>query len=366
MTGTIVGIDLAKNSFSVHVANASGVMIKRIKKLSRSGLMDFVSKTPSTTIALEACGGAHHWSRSFAKCGHQVKMMAPQFVKPYVKADKTDAKDAAAISEAATRKHMNFVAAKNLSQQDMKMLHSIRNRLVTNKVQLTNEMRGLLLEYGIVAAKGDSSLKKKTLQIIEEGPTKGTWEEVTPALQREMRKLLNELSDLEKDIAEKDVQIKNVCESDEDIKQLMKIPGVGPVTASAIVAHVGDAKTFKSGRQFAAYFGLVPREHSTGGKTRLLGISKRGDKTIRSLLIHGARASLAAKNFVKAERREHYMQQRSRQVTWAHGLAEVKGTNKAAVALANKNARIIWAVLAKGSEYDPQHKSVRPKRPEIW
>ena len=359
MQNTIVAIDLAKNSFYVHIADKQGRMIKQKKKLSRLGLRKFISSLAPSTIAIEACGGSNHWARKFAELGHTVKMIAPQFVKPYVKADKTDAKDAAAIAEASSRHHMNFVAVKTLSQQDIKALHSIRNRLVGNKVQLTNEMRGILNEYGIIAAKGDSALKKKVIEIIDRNFESKDWEEVTDFLRTKAQELYDELCELEKRIAQKDTEISHHCKNDDAIKRLMKIPGIGPITASTLVAHVGNAKTFKSARQFASYFGLVPREHSTGGKTRLLGISKRGDKHIRTLFIHGARALVAGVRYVKKERFADWMQTRSRQLRWAHKLLETKGMNKTVVALANKHARIAWAILAKDMDFDPEHKSVK-------
>jgi transposase len=362
MENTIVGIDLAKNSFYVHIADKHGRMIKQKKKLSRSGLIKFAAKLSPSTIAIEACGGSNHWARKFSELGHMVKMIAPQFVKPYVKADKTDARDAAAIAEASSRQHMNFVSIKTLAQQNTKLLHSIRNRLVGNKVQLTNEVRGILNEYGIIAAKGDSALKKKMIEMIDVAYEGCDWEEVSDFLRTKVQELYEELCELEKKIDQRDKEIQAHCKSDDTIRRLMKVPGIGPITASALVAHVGNAKTFTSGRQFAAYFGLVPREHSTGGKTRLLGISKRGDKQIRSLLIHGARALIAGVRYVKKEKYEDWMQERSRQLRWAHTLLEKKGMNKTAVALANKHARIAWAILAKDMDYDPQHKSVRLKK----
>lgn len=362
MQNTIVAIDLAKNSFYVHVADKQGRMIKQKKKLSRSGLRKFASTMEPSTIAIEACGGSNHWARKFIELGHTVKMIAPQFVKPYVKADKTDAKDAAAIAEAASRQHMNFVPVKNLNQQDMKALHSIRNRLVGNKVQLTNEMRGILNEYGVVAAKSDSALKKKVIEILDNAYESSEWEEISDFIKSKARELYDELCELEDKIEQKDKEISAHCKSDETIQRLMKVPGIGRITASSLVAHVGNAKTFTSGRQFAAYFGLVPREHSTGGKTKLLGISKRGDKGIRTLFIHGARAVVASAKFVKKDRYDDWMEERSRQLRWAHTLLEKKGMNKTVVALANKHARIAWAILTKDMDYDPQHKSVRMKK----
>jgi transposase len=234
--------------------------------------------------------------------------------------------------------------------------------LVGNKVQLPNEIRGIFNEYGIIAAKGDSALKKKIIEIIDRNYESSEWEEISDFLRSKAQELYEELIQLELKIDQKDTEISTFCKSDETVKRLMKVPGIGPITASALVAHVGNAKTFTSGRQFAAYFGLVPREHSTGGKTRLLGISKRGDSQIRSLLIHGARALIAGVRYVKKERYDDWMQERSRQLRWAHTLLENKGMNKTAVALANKHARIAWAILAKDIDYDPQHKSVRTKK----
>ena len=358
MQNTIVAIDLAKNSFSVHVADRQGRMLQQKKKLSRSGVRKFVANLKPSIIAIEACGGSNHWARHFLALGHNVKMIAPQFVKPYVKADKTDAKDAAAIAEAASRHHMNCVPVKNLQQQNIKALHAIRNRLVVNKVQLTNETRGILNEYGIIVTKGDSALRKKLVAMIDDSYEAFEGEEFSSFLRCKMADLYEELCELEQRIAKQDKEIAAYCKIDEAVVRLMKVPGIGPITASSLVAHVGNAAEFKSGRQFAAYFGLVPREHSTGGKTKLLGISKRGDKNIRTLLIHGARAVLNSGKYVKKKNQESWSHGRSRQLCWAQMLVDKKGSNKAAVALANKHARIAWVILAKGVNYDPQHKSM--------
>lgn len=361
---SIVAIDLAKSSFAVHIANKEGRMLKQHKKVSRARLRVLIGKLPPSRIAMEACGSAHHWARVFRAAGHEISLIAPQFVKPYVKANKNDANDAAAIAEAASRQHMNFVSVKTLQQQDMKMLHSIRSRLVTGKVCLTNQIRGILYEYGITVPQGDGRLRAKLADLLDESstPEENCYEEITGLLKGEIREIREELVSLEAKIAAKDAQIKELCNQDESIKELMKIPGIGHITASAIVAHAGNASTFSSGRQFAAYFGLTPNESSTGGKTRLGGISKRGDKTIRTLLIHGARAVLSAAKFVKEANFEKWSASRSRSQKWAQPLAELKGLNRAAVALANKHARIIWVILSKGAKYQPDHISARPAR----
>jgi len=329
MNITAVGIDLAKNVFHVHgVDERGGVVIK--KKLNRNQILDFVRNLPQTLIGLEACGGAHYWGREFRACGHEVRMMAPQFVKPYVKANKNDMADAEAICEAVTRPNMRFVGIKEVEQQEVLMIHRIRSRLVRQRTALSNEIRGLLMEFGVTIPQGIWSVKKFLKE--EEFECKG---KVTAFAVRAFKELKEEFFEINRRVEGHDKTINQMAKSHPICVQLMTIPGVGPITATAAMASVGEAKHFKNGRQFAAWLGLVPRQNSTGGKQRLLGISKRGDKYLRALLIHGARA---VSRYATAKT--------DRLSVWVAKLMEKKGVNKASVAYANKIARAMWVILS--------------------
>ncbi len=334
---SVLGIDLAKQVFHVIGMDDAGTIIWR-KRLTRSGLMPFIAKLPPVVIGMEACGGAHYWARRFREHGHMVKLMAPQFVKPYVKANKHDMADAEAIGEAVTRPTMRFVPVKELAQQDFQALHRIRERLVKARTALINEMRGLLHEYGIVLPQGVTKFRRGLLPKLEQEQAKLT------ALSRAIfRQLYAEWLTLEERLAYYNEQLETICQAHPVCQRLLTIPGIGPLTATALVAAVSDATHFKNGRQFAAWLGLVPRQHSTGGKPRLLGISKRGDRYLRKLLVHGARATLRW-----AKRKQ------DRRSRWIHALVERRGTNRAVVALANKNARIVWVLLTTDQVYTPE------------
>lgn len=334
MKVSVLGIDLAKSVFQLHGNDSSG---KRVlsKRLSRSEFKRFVAQIPPCLIAMEACSGAHHWAREFRKYGHEVRLISPQFVKPFVKSNKNDSADAEAIAEAAMRPNMRFVAIKELCHQELQALHRGRSLLVAQKVALGNALRGFLIEHGYAVAPGDGPLGKALPQMIEsnEPGFSGMFLNL-------LQSLWNQLKLVEQEILSMDRQIKKIAQADERCRRLQKIEGVGPMTATAIIAAVPDPKDFKNGRQFSAWLGLVPKQWSSGNKTQLLGISKRGDGYIRMLLIHGARAALRT-----AEKRD------TRRSRWVLEKAESRGNNKAAVAFANHNARIIWALLAKNQEY---------------
>jgi len=329
-----VGIDLAKNVFHLVGTDTRGTILWR-KRLARNALMPFMAQLPPVTIGMEACGGSHYWARQFRQQGHDVKLMAPQFVKPYVKSNKNDMRDAEAIAEAVTRPTMRFVPIKEVDQQDIQALHRIRARLMKERTALINEMRGLLGEYGIVLPKGVTQLRKGLLGKLEEEQAK-----LTPLSEELFHRLFNELVKLEEQIAYYDAKLKAMATSHPECLRLLTIPGIGPLSATALVAAMRDASAFKNGRQFAAWLGLVPRQHSTGGQTNLLGISKRGDSYLRKLLIHGARATLRWAD-LKTDRRSQ----------WIRELIARRGSNRAAVAVANKNARIVWALLSRGGVY---------------
>ncbi len=305
------------------------------RKLTRKKLAWFLANCPSCLVGMEACGGAHFWARKFKAMGHEVRLIGPQFVKPYVKSNKNDLVDAEAICEAVQRPTMRFVPAKSIEQQDIQSLHRARSMAVSHRTAQVNQLRGLLMEYGIVHPQGIANLRKAVPEILEDAEN-----ELSPMFRDLLAGLRDELVRLDQRVADYDARIKGLSEQSQACKRLMRIPGVGPMSATALVAAVADASVFKSGREMAAWLGLVPRQLSTGGKPKLLGISKRGDAYLRKLLIHGARAALrvAAK---KQDRRNR----------WVVEVADRRGQNIAAVALANKNARTAWVLLSKGQDY---------------
>lgn len=334
MTIARVGVDLAKLVFQVHGVNRAEKVQQR-KQLRRSQMLDYFGKLEPCLIGMEACSSAHYWARELSKFGHDVRLMAPQFVKPYVKSGKNDANDAEAICEAVGRPSMRFVAIKTVEQQVIQAEHRIRSRLVKSRTALTNEIRGFLAEFGVIVAKSLGPLRRALPELLEdaENGLPGDFRVLLMGLNEELRAL-------DERIAAFDARIAQVAREDDRIKRLLEIEGIGPITASALVAAVGDATQFNSGRDMAACFGLTPRQHSSGGKNRLGRISKRGDKYIRMLLVHGARAALKA-----AQNKEDG---RSR---WVKNLADRRNKNIATVALANKNARIAWSILSRGESY---------------
>src|SRR5262252_1558365 len=268
---SVLGIDIAKRLFHAIGMDERGTIVFR-KRLSRHDLIPFIAKLPPVRIGIEACGGAHYWARRFREYGHEVKHMAPQFVKPYVKSNKNDSRDAEAIAAAVTRPTMRFVPIKDVAQQDIQALHRVRERLMGERTALVNEVHGLLHEYGIVLPKGVAKFRQAVVGKLEADKDKLT------ALSQEMFwKLVEEFVALEKQLAYYQEKLEALATTHPECQRLMTIPGIGPLTATALVAAVSDASAFKNGRQFAAWLGLVPRQHATGGKERLLGISKRGD-----------------------------------------------------------------------------------------
>ncbi len=334
MTILRMGIDLSKSTFHVHaVDDAERVMMQRV--MTRTELRRFLAMTPACTVATESCGSAFHWARYAASCGHRTQIIASQFVKPYVKSNKNDFNDAAAICEAASRPSMRFVPTKSIEQQDIQALHRVRTRRVAERTALGNQIRGLLLEFGIVIGLGLTTLKRRVPDIVADENN-----ELTPRGRALFRELYDELIELEGKVAMVERKIGQVFKASEACRRLAEIRGVGPLISTALIAAVGDARVFKNGRHMAAWLGLVPRQQTTGGKPRLLGISKRGDRHLRTLLIHGARSALRVV--------DRHPDRRSR---WAADLAQRRGANIATVALANKTARIAWAMLAHGESY---------------
>lgn len=335
---TTVGIDLAKNVFQVHGVNERGkTMLK--KQLKREQMMLFFTNLPPCLIGMEACGSAHYWANQLQRVGHIVKLMAPQFVKPYVKTNKNDAADAEAICEAVTRPTMRFVPIKSREQLAVLALHRARQGFVKARTAQANQIRGLLAEQGIIIPKGIVHISLCLPKILEES------ENDLPGTFRQLLNRLGEhLKELDRHTKELEVQIQRWHRENAASKKLAQIPGIGPITASALVASVGNATNFENSRQLAAWLGLVPRQHSSGGKQTLLGISKRGDSYLRTLLIHGARAVLRV-----AERKAEHAG------SWLAGIMERRNQNVAAVALANKNARIVWALLAHDRVFEPNY-----------
>lgn len=329
----VLGIDLAKNVFQLHGADSKGKCVLR-KRLGREKLIEFVTNLLPCVIGIEACTGAHHWARLFEKMGHTVKMMAPQFVKPYVRSNKNDRNDARAIAEAVGRPDMKFVPIKKIEQQDILLLHRARALVIKQRTAQANQIRGLLAEYGVIIPKGITHLMKLK-EILDDNK-----EKLTEKSQTIFIKLNEQLKIYNIEISAYDKQIEIMANQDVMCKEIMKINGIGPLTASAAVATIGDAKVFKNGREVSAWLGLVPKQHSSGNTIRLSGISKRGDRYVRTLLIHGART--VVKNC------ENKTDGKS---LWIANKKQRCGYNKAAVALANKNARIIWAILARGECY---------------
>ncbi len=333
-----VGVDLAKNVFQLHGVDRQGNAVWR-RRLRRHQWLEVLLATidADCVVGMEACGGAHHWARELQARGITVRLIAPQFVKPYVKRNKNDRNDAEAICEAMIRPSMRFVAVKTVEQQDIQAIHRVRSTVMSQRRAKANQIRGLVAEYGLVAP----------LQIVNLRSAVPVWlEDAENGLTDCFRTLLNELwvdlQQLDTRLKALDKQIAAIARSNPVTQRLQQLRGVGPLVATALVATVGDGSHFNKGRQMAAAIGLTPRQHSTGDKRRLLGISKRGDTYLRTLLIHGARAVVS-----QAKHRDDHLSR------WVTDIAKRSHTNVAAVALANKTARIAWAMLREQSDYDP-------------
>jgi transposase len=325
---TTFGIDLAKNVFQVHGIDEHGKVLVK-KQLRRDQMATFFVNLPPCLVGMEACGSAHHWARKLQAMGHTVRLMAPQFVKPYVKSNKNDAADAEAICEAVGRPNMRFVPIKNVEQQAVLALHRARQGFVKARTAQANQIRGLLGEFGLIVPQGIGYITTRVPELIEdaENPLPGSFRQL-------VQRLLDHLKELDRQVEEIEAQIQAWHRNSELSMRLAQVPGIGPITASALVASVGDAKNFDDGRQLAAWLGLVPRQHSSGGKSNLLGMSKRGDSYLRTLLIHGARSVI------------YRAGQKAEPCSWINAVVQRRNKNIAAVALANKNARIVWALLA--------------------
>ena len=331
---TSVGIDLAKNVFQVHAVDERGKVVLR-RQLRRDQMTAFFANLPPCLIGMEACGSAHHWARTLQSFGHTARLMSPQFVKPYVKSNKNDVADAEAICEAVARPNMRFVPVKSVEQQAVLSLHRVRQGFVKARTAQANQIRSLLGEFGLIMPAGISHIAKRVPGLLED-----TSNPLPGSLRQLITRLTEHLKDLDQLVDEFETQIKAWHRSSELSMRLEKIPGIGPLGASALVASIADATSFDNGRQLSAWLGLVPRQHSSGGKPTLLGISKRGDVYLRTLLIHGARSAILA-----AQRKAVNTN------VWLAGLLDRRHPNVAAVALANKNVRTVWALLAHGRQF---------------
>ncbi|TLY21948.1 MAG: IS110 family transposase [Nitrospirae bacterium] len=331
---TTLGIDLAKQVFQLHGVDARGhaVLSRRVK---RSQLVAAVASLPPCVIGMEACASAHHWGRAFEQLGHTVKLMSPQYVKPYVKTNKNDCRDAEAICEAVSRPTMRFVAIKTVDQADLQAVHRSRTLLIKTRTAFINQIRGLLAEYGLVIAQSPEKVRPALVRFLDDAESG-----LTAFARETFSELYEQLVELEQRITKVNQRLDRLFNTHPVCRKLAAVPGIGPLTATALLAAISRPHVFQNGRHLAAWLGLVPRQFSSGGHARLGGLSKRGNRYVRTLLIHGARAVV--------QRAAHKTDARAR---WMWALKCRKGTNVAAVALANKNARVIWALLAHDEVY---------------
>lgn len=334
---TTIGLDLAKNVFQIHAADETGNPLLK-KRLRRGQLFGFFAGLSPCLVGMEACGSAHYWARELQSLGHEVRLIAPQFVKPFVKTNKNDASDAEAICEAVQRPTMRFAPIKSCEQQSILMLHRSRELLVRQKTMLLNALRGHCGEFGIVAPQGASRVGELVAIIKDDKDDR------LPDTAREaLGILVHQLGSVKEQISALEKKLKAWHKTNEDSRRLETIPGIGVITASALVATIGDGRQFKSGRELAAWLGLVPRQNSSGNKQRLGRISKRGDKYLRKLLVHGARTVLRW-SMIKKEKRS----------IWLEAMLHRRPTNVVLVAMANKTARVVWALLSRNETWQPR------------
>lgn len=334
MTIVTLGIDIAKNVFQLHGVNHGGrVVLKR--RVTRDQLLEVIAQIDRCTIVVEACTGAFCWARKFEALGHQVKIISPQYVKPFVRRQKNDGNDAEAICTAARHPHIPFVPKKTVEQQDIQALHRARQRMVNHRTAVVSQIRGLLLDRGLAMAKSITRARRSIPDILAD-----ITNDLTALAREAIAELYDLFRDLDRRIASFDKKIERIFFESEPCQRIAKIKGVGPKTATAIIAAIGDGSEFKNGRHLAAWVGLVPRQFSSGDRKVLMGISKRGSQHLRSLLVHGARAVVRTAPSKTDPNNE-----------WVNQLRERRGFNRATVAVANKNARIIWAVLRTGEPY---------------
>ncbi len=336
MNISIAGLDLAKNVFHVVFFDRHHKEVRK-RMLRRGQVLSFFANTPPTRIGMEACSGASYWGRELRKLGHEVTLIPPQHVKPYVRGNKNDYNDARAIAEAAARPGMPTVPVKTVEEQDIQAVHRIRSQCIRDRTALCNSTRGLLAEYGIVMPQGVTNLRKRMPELLEDQDNA-----LTPLFKQMLARRYEQLVEIDSHIDFYAQAIKKHSQKDESCKHLQTIPGFGPIVSSAFKSAIGDGRAYSKGRHVSASLGLVPRQHSSGGKNVLLGISKRGDSYLRSMLVHGARSVV-----LQASRKDDRLSR------WINRLREERGINKATVALANKMARIGWAILRNNTSYKP-------------
>jgi transposase len=331
-----IGIDLGKTTFHLVALGPAGQVLVR-RKFSQKQLLTYMANLVSSLVGLEACSGAHFLGRALRSQGHDVRLIPAQFVKPFVKSNKNDFLDAEAIAEAVARQNMRFVPIKTDDQLDLQAIHRVRDRLIACRTAVINQLRAFLLERGMTFAKSPAKLKLAMPEILENADSN-----LTPRMRNLVADLWTEWKSLDQQIRASDLEVEQIATSDPACHRLRSIPGIGPLIATAIVAAIGNGAAFRKGREFAAFVGLVPRQYSTGGKARLMGISKRGNSYLRKLLIHGARAAVVR---MKRERAPFG--------GWLNGLEQRAPRHVVVTATANKLARIAWAVLSSGDPYRP-------------
>ncbi len=336
---SIIGIDLAKNSMQLHGVDTKGrVALKKTLKCDKA--IEFFANLSPCLVGMEACATSAYWARTIESCGHTVKRIHPRFVKPFLMGDKNDANDAAAICEAVQRPQMRFVPHKNQEQANIQAIHRVRKGFVQDRTATINQIRGLLAENGIVLKQGACHVRSSLIAIIDNQES-----ELTGTLRKLLSALYEHLQHLDKQIAIQSTELQQLAKQNNKCKRLVKVPGIGYLTATILLTVTGRPTDFKNGREFAAFLGLVPRQYSTGGKSRLFGIIKRGNSAVRTLLIHGARAVL------RSMKLGHKPFGNGRMTVWLAELLERRGYNRTCVALANKMARIVWNMMATGAEF---------------
>lgn len=334
MKTSVIGLDIAKNIFHLYSVGDDNKPFK--KKIKRAELLAFFANYRASLIGIEACGSAHHWARELIKLGHEVILLNARYVKSFVIGNKNDFNDASGIFDAVTRPNKRTVTIKTIEQQDIQLVHTIRNGLISKRTALVNQTRGLLSERGIIISKGIQQVRKQLPLILEDAENN-----LTPLSREMFAEHYERLVALDEEIKTQDGRISRLCQSHELSKRFIDVRGVGPLVATAILFDIGDGKGYARGSDYAASLGVVPRQHSSGDKPLYLGISKRGNRYIRTQLIHGARSVIS-----------HCEKKQDKLSVWLQGLVERRGFNRAAVALANKNARILWAMTTRGTVYD--------------
>jgi transposase len=333
---TTIGLDIAKQVFHVVCCDRNGKVIKK-RMLKRRQVLEYFVKLPRCLVGMEACSSANYWARELEALGHEVKLLPPQYVKAFVRGNKNDYNDALGIAEAVRCAEMRFVAIKTPAQQDIQALHRLRERRVAERTALCNQVRGLLAEYGLVLPKGVNTLRRRIPELLEDAENG-----LSALFRRLLAECYEQLQELDRHIDKYTKEMTRHSREDEACQRLQTIPGYGPIVSSVFHAVVGNGETYRRGRDVSASLGLVPRQHSTGGKTVLLGISKRGDRYLRCLLVHGARSVVR-----QAAGKEDRLSR------WINKTVAERGVNRATVALANKMARIGWAILAHKTTYQP-------------